>query len=185
MAIAGSSNATAFPPDYVGDGYTYSDKCRALAIFAETNSINVTSARTGIPPSTLYGWSQSEEGDAIIKDLRAAVRAKFGWEFVEVTGAALSLVRKNLEEGDEVVTRNGTIIYKRVSALDSMKIAAMAVEKHAMITGQLEGSRQVDKALGKLAETLLAKVQPTQPKPQPNTSAIPTPTTAEQQGWMG
>lgn len=156
--------ANGYRHDPVRGSYSYEQRCMALAVYADTGSPRTVELRTGVPASTVRVWIETEEGQALIDSLRTAVRAKCGFIYAEIAYKAAMRTMERLEEGDEHVTKDGTIIPVAVKARDCAMIAAIFTDKHALIVGMLEGTKHVDRALGTLAEKLLAKMAEAKPK---------------------
>lgn len=136
-----------------------SHRIRALAIYAETNNLREASRQTGIAHQTIWEWANSEEGMAVVGQIRTAVRAQAAWTLVENTITALNLVNQRLKAGtDPHVLKNGCIVMRPISLKDAVMAAAVSQDKLAMLTGMLEGSKQVDKRLESIASRLLAKL---------------------------
>ena len=140
--------------------YTDAQKHKALAIFAETLNADEASRQTNIPTSTIKDWSNSEEGQAQIDSIRAAVRTRFAWEFVELANKGIAVLHDRLEHGDYKLLNNGEQVRAPVSAKDAATIVSMTIDKHALVTGSVDQGKQIKagmlalaEALGKIGET--------------------------------
>lgn len=149
-----------------------------MAIYAETGSAVAASRITGIPDATIYHWcARTEEGEAVVTQLRQAIRANAAWAYVEIVGKAQQEVMNRLERGDPHVLKDGSIVYTPVKARDAMVIAAMAQDKLASLAGGLGGTKGAGAALERLASALIKRLEAPSPEardtppPIPNASA--------------
>lgn len=138
--------------------WSETDKAFALAVYAETNSSMEASRRSGIPQTTIHQWVQSEWGDALVVKLRIALRERVAWKYQEIIDKALNNIMVSLERGDPVIYNGHVMGYAPVKAADLIKIAAIAQDRHALVTGQLEGSKKVDSQLNSLADKLMQRI---------------------------
>lgn len=133
-------------------------KLHALAVFAETNNLREASRQSGVAHTTIFEWVHSDEGAAVVEQIRTAVRSQAAWTLVENTITALNLVNQRLKAGtDPHVLKNGCIVMRPISLKDAVMAAAVSQDKLAMLTGMLEGTKQVDKRLESIASRLISK----------------------------
>lgn len=149
--------------------YTETERTYAIAVYAETGSTRAASAKTGIPHSTIAHWVNSEEGEALIQQLRTAIRSNVAWKYVEGVTKAMDRVLERLDKGDPFhYGDEGDIGYMPIKAWDAMRIAATAQDKLASLMGQLGNAKASGSALERLAEALLTKMEAVAPKaPEP------------------
>ena len=134
--------------------YTEAQKNKALAIYAETLNADEASRQTNIPTSTIKDWSNSEEGQAQIDSIRAAVRTRFAWEFVELANKGIAVLHDRLEHGDYKLLNNGEQVRVPVSAKDAASIVSMTIDKHALVTGAVDQGKAIKGAMVALADAL-------------------------------
>lgn len=152
--------------------WSESDRAYTLAVYAESNSSRETERITGVPHNTIQEWARSEWGSGVIQQIRTAIRAKCAWTMIEAAERSANALLYRLKHGDEVVLANGMVVMRAVSARDCIMISSIAQDKVAMLTGMLEGSKQVDRALDALASRLMEQMG--KPKAnEPPTKAIP------------
>lgn len=154
--------------------HSESDRTRALAIYAETNSIAEAARQTGIAQTTIHYWLQDDEVQAVVVRLRSAIREQAAWNYVEIIGLAQREVLKRLKYGEEHVTKSGDIVLLPVKARDAILIASVAQDKLANLTAGLEGQSKANRHLNHLAKQLLETMQAAQavkpdPLPEPST----------------
>ena len=132
----------------------------ALAIYAETLNCEEAARQTGIPQSTIRTWTQTEEGDAKINELRAALRYQLAFKLTQVSQEAIRQIEDRLTNGDERLLPNGEIVRVKIPGKELASIASMAIDKHALLTGTIDAGKNIKagveslaQALGKLGQT--------------------------------
>lgn len=151
--------------------HDYRTKMLALAIYAETLSVSAASHRTGLPTSTIQSWLNEEGSDAVLTDLRQAIRREIAFKCAEVAVLAVDATKERLLNGDHKVLANGETVRVPVSAKDSTYIAGMMIDRHALLTGTNQGnaSAALDAIATKLMQALADKpvtVGPADDKPK-------------------
>lgn len=151
--------------------HDYRTKMLCLAIYAETLSRTAAAKRTGIPESTIQTWLDEDGSDAVLNDLRQAIRREIAFKCAEVAVLAVDATKERLLNGDHKVLANGETVRVPVSAKDSTYIAGMMIDRHALLTGTNQGnaSAALDAIATKLMQALADKpvtAGPTEDKPK-------------------
>lgn len=147
-----------FTKEYSGPGRNYSieERMLALSVYAETGNISEAAKTTGVPKTTIHGWlNRDDSGDALVEMLRTALRFKVAHRCAEACVLAITNTIDRLRDGDEVMGKDGQIRNIRVRARDSAAIASIMADKHALLTGGLQGKKAAA-GLPKLAQELEA-----------------------------
>ena len=159
------------PNSQTGAKHDYRTKMLCMAIYAETLSLAAASKRTAVPESTIQRWLNEEGSDAVLNDLRTAIRREIAFKCAEVAVLAVDATKERLLNGDHKVLANGETVRVPVSAKDSTYIAGMMIDRHALLTGTNQGnaSAALDAIATKLMQALADKpvtVGPADDKPK-------------------
>ena len=132
-------------------------KLIALAHFASSGSVTITSEATGLPKSTLQTWVTSEEGQEEVAQVRTALRHAIAADLVANARLAVAEVRDRLINGDEVIQSDGSVVRRKVSGKDAMYIAANSISQHSMLT--MDSKSVANANLRGLAADLIAALK--------------------------
>jgi hypothetical protein len=106
---------------------------RVATWYVLTGSYKRSASRAGIPLATVMDWSKTLEWEQILTDVRRRTTAKTDAQLQNIVTQALIGVKKRLVEGDAVVGKHGEVVYKPVSAKDQATIAAIMIDKRAVL----------------------------------------------------
>ena len=129
-------------------------KMLALSVYAETLNTAEAERIAGVPQSTVHSWVATEEGQAQVDSLRAAIRYQMAYKCVEVSQSALDVIKDRLADGDWKIGKDGELIRVPVTAKDAATIASMAIDKHALLTGTIDRGSNIQAGIRALAEGL-------------------------------
>jgi hypothetical protein len=129
-------------------------KMLALSVYAETLNTAESERVTGIPRNTVHTWVATEEGQAQIDSLRAAIRYQLAYKCVEVSRKAIEVIQDRLDHGDHKIGKDGELVRVPVTAKDAATIASMAIDKHALLTGTIDRGSNIQAGIRALAEGL-------------------------------
>ena len=143
--------------------YDDKDKLFALAVYAETGSLVTSSKRTGIPDTTIQSWVKNPENDAILEELRSALRHKIAFICAEGALLAAEQIVDRIKNGEDVIVNN-EIQRMPVKAKDLGYLLGVMSDRHTMYTATGNAKNSKD-ALTNLATELVKKMrQITEPK---------------------
>lgn len=133
------------------------DKQRGVAAYVATGSFTKAHAITGIPETTLRYWSKQ---DWFAEEARRVDRAdteELKSTFTRIAKRASSELEDRLERGDEVVTKEGEIVMKKIPGRELAIIAAVAADKRkqAMDTPATTNIQNTQEKLVSLMESFL------------------------------
>lgn len=158
------------------DDYTEQERTLALAIVAETGNRALAARRTGIPATTVWQWAEQAERDNTLEGLRTAIRFRLAHEYVSLAARALAVLGERLSEGDPYVDlKSGEVRFMPVRARDAAMIASICTDKHALITGALQGRKDVPGALQALAGELISAMKRAQAVADPAPAGLGPP----------
>jgi hypothetical protein len=138
------------------DTYTQEDKMLALAVYAETLSGTAAEAETGVPANTVWSWARSEEGNALIQDVRSAIRSHMGHQLAAMAIAAGKQLMDRIQNGDEIILSDGTPVRRK----DLSHAMSITIDKHALICGTQDTLTPVNKQLLGIIDKLTAMHAP-------------------------
>lgn len=156
-SLTSSLGITSLPQD--GRNWSESQRVKALAVFAETNNVSAAARISGVNRSTIWYWLQDDETLEVVQRIRDSLRAHTAWHHVEIAMAAAAVVKDRLENGEDVIAKNGTIRKKQVSLRDAVMAMAVSTDKSILLSGVMAEAKHTNGQLDALAEALMAKVQ--------------------------
>lgn len=124
-------------------GWTEKDKDRAVAVYKATGGPYKTAEITGIPYRTIYEWMKQEWWREKCISLKAEDSAVLEDASTNLAKKALTIVEERLENGDFVVTKDGTLIRKPVGARDAQVIAAINIDKRRQFQEEPQREQQL------------------------------------------
>lgn len=141
-------------------GHSEETKAYALAVYAESGSVETAAKTTGLPRSTIHSWvSRDTEIDSTLDALRRALRERMAWKYAEAAELALNELRDRLEHGDELIDKDGNSYRKKVPARELAFITSVCGDKHALLTGTMGKHRAEDQALSAMADRLVKAIE--------------------------
>lgn len=109
----------------------------------------------GLSEETVKGWKQKDWFSEVEAMARKVSQNKADRKLSSVFDQALNKLAIRLEKGDPHVMRDGTIVFKPVTANNCALIAAIAYDKRALIRGEpttIEAEGNVEDQLESLAQ---------------------------------
>lgn len=124
-----------------------------IAVYAETGSIVQAANAYNISYATAAKWVKSNEATNLISHLRSAIRLNHAHTINKIIGLSLANTLERLEEGDMVMTKQGTMRAVPVSAKESAVIGSIMIDKYQLLTGSISEDNAADR-LELIAERL-------------------------------
>lgn len=141
------------------DNYSDEEKALALAVYAETGSVQTAAEHSKIPRNTVRYWIDNEpEIDAKLDALRLAVRTRVAHTYAEIARRSAEELLDRVNHGDHHVDKEGKVTRKPIPGRELAFISSVAADKHALLTGLLVKVKGEDASLQKLADGLLAAI---------------------------
>jgi transposase-like protein len=109
--------------------WTNEDKSRSVAAYVATGSFSKSSAITGIPENTIRSWAKQDWFGEEARRVDQTDSDELKSTFTRIAKRAALEVEDRLEHGDEVVTKDGEIIKKKIAGKDLAIISAVAADK--------------------------------------------------------
>lgn len=114
--------------------YSYEQKISAVVAYFVTGSIEEASKYTGIKASTVRKWKQQDNWwNLAVREVKRAKQEQLDTKLTNLIEKTMSELRDRLMKGDEVVSKGGTVIRKKVSARDLATIANTLYDKRSAI----------------------------------------------------
>lgn len=152
--------------------YGPKDKLRAaLAYLISGNSLDA-SKNCGIPDKTIRDWTREVWWADYMAEARKEKNDELDAAFTDILHKAVGEVKDRITNGDEVIdTKTGNKNRKKVSARDATLVAAVLVDKRAILRGEptrISKSISEKDRLKELVNDLegIAGVQEKEEKPQ-------------------
>lgn len=112
------------------------DKGRAVAAYAALGSYLKAERVTGIPQNTIRFWAKQEWFAEELLRAKQADTDELGSTFTRIAKKAASELEDRLEQGDQVVTKEGRVILRKISAKEAAIVAGVAVDKRKVLMEQ-------------------------------------------------
>lgn len=126
-----------------------------IDVAAGRESYKSSAAKYGISYNTVNQWKKHGWIYEAVEIAKELVQEKIDRRLTGVIDKALTNLDKQLEKGEEIVTKTGTIMKKAVCAKDNALIAAIAFDKRQLLRGeatQIHEEKAGEDKLLKLAE---------------------------------
>lgn len=136
-------------------------KIEAATIYAATGSLQRAAELSGVPVTVVRGWRQTDEFQALLKEVWTENNEKIDAKFTAIIEKSLDAIVDRLDNGDFFVRRDGQLARKPISAKELSLVQAINVDKRQLLRGlptsRSESTGQVEdktvSRLEKLAET--------------------------------
>ena len=117
--------------------FTPEQKVQTAAVWLMTGSAKEASLVTGINPATIRDWTTRKAWWPIAVELaRKLLESKLDNQLDRLLRKDLAELEDRLENGDDVITKDGEVVKKRVGARDCAIIADILYNKRAALRGQ-------------------------------------------------
>lgn len=117
--------------------FTPEQKVQTAAVWLMTGSAKEASLVTGINHGTIRDWTTRKSWWPVAVELaRKLLESKLDGQLDRLLRKDLEELQDRLENGDEVVTKTGEVIKKKVGARDCAIIADILYNKRAALRGQ-------------------------------------------------
>lgn len=120
------------------------DKRRALAVYKSLGNLAKTAEVTGIPDRTLEFWTTQDWWKEGLKAIKAEDTAELEEAATTIAKMGGDIVKERLRNGDFVLTKDGELIRKPVSARDASVITAIAIDKRRVLQEEPIREQQLD-----------------------------------------
>lgn len=105
------------------------DKQRAVAAYASTTSFSKSSSITGIPENTIRYWATQDWFDEELRRADKTDSEELKGTFTRIAKRAASELEDRLDNGDDILTKDGDIVRKRIGGKDLAIIMGVATDK--------------------------------------------------------
>ncbi len=109
--------------------WTDKDKQRAVEVYKSTRNRRSTADITGIPYDTLCYWAEQEWWDEAIRAAKQLDADMLEEAATSIAQKGFEAVSDRLEHGDVVLTKDGQLVRKPVSARDAALVTGIALSK--------------------------------------------------------
>ena len=116
--------------------WSIEDKLRAAMAYLITGNSLEAAKVCGIPDKTIRDWTRETWWADFIGECRKEKNEELDAAFTDIIHKAVGEVRDRIQAGDPVVQKDGTISRKPVSARDATLVAAVLVDKRAILRGE-------------------------------------------------
>jgi hypothetical protein len=117
--------------------WSIEDKLRAAMAYLITGNSLEAAKVCGIPDKTIRDWTRETWWADFLGECRKEKNEELDAAFTDILHLAVGEVKDRITEGDEVIdTKTGTKHRKKVSARDATLVAAVLVDKRAILRGE-------------------------------------------------
>jgi hypothetical protein len=117
--------------------YTTEDKLQAAMAYLITGNAVDASKVCGIPRETIRDWTRETWWADFLGECRKEKNEELDAAFTDILHRAVGEVKDRITNGDEVIdTKTGTKNRRKVSARDATLVAAVLVDKRAILRGE-------------------------------------------------
>lgn len=130
---------------------------RTIAEYVVSGNVVRVSESVNIPRQTVQDWVKSEWGIDLIRTIRHEKQDELIAGYTNIIDGALQSVTERLTTGDYAgLDANGDMLYKPISARDSILIAAVSTDKMRLLSNQATSITVTDNALINISKQLAA-----------------------------
>lgn len=112
-----------------------SDRLQAALCWIITGSAKEAGELCGIPGRTILNWMEEPSWEILVAEARKIRQGELDAKFTRVIHKAMDELVDRLDRGDEVVTKNGDTVRRKVSAREAAWIAGVLSDKRAILRG--------------------------------------------------
>lgn len=143
-----------------GNSYTEEQKTLALAVYAESGSLQTAADQSSIPRNTIRYWIENDpEIDSTLDTIRRAIRERAAFLFAEISVRSAEELLDRVTNGDYHVDREGNITRRPIPGRELAFIMSMSTDKHALVTGTMTRVNAEDQALTRIADKLVKAIE--------------------------
>lgn len=107
----------------------------AMAYLITGNSLDASKV-CGIPDKTIRDWTRETWWSDFIAEARKEKNDELDAAFTSILAKTVGEIKDRVENGDEVIQKDGSKARRKVSARDATLVAAVLVDKRAILRGE-------------------------------------------------
>jgi hypothetical protein len=135
-----------------GEPHSVEAKLEAAVAYLITGNSEEAGEIVGIPGRTIRYWMKQSWWEDIIAEARTVKQKELDAIWTSLIHHSAKQLRERLQKGDEVVLKDGTIVSAAVKARDLALIMATAVDKRAVMRGEVTNRKETVSTEKKLQE---------------------------------
>lgn len=134
--------------------YSIEQRKQVAATYLSTGSLRKTAEVTGVPLSTVHGWSHSDWWQTTIDNLRTQYRAELEARVTAILFDSLEQAQDRLNYGDVTVLKDGCVVRHAMKARDLALMIGIMFDKRQLLRHAPMQITNGDQRLIGLAERL-------------------------------
>lgn len=138
------------------DAFAQIDAALGAKLFVEDGVTTTTAHQLGVSPGLFAAWANSPEGQGSIKALQRQLNSRLEARLSTILDEAAHRIVTALKEGNEVLTRDGSIVKVKPAAREAASVFAVAFDRRQLLRLQPTQISDVDQKINDLAEKLKA-----------------------------
>ena len=115
--------------------YSPEKKQEAVNYYFVYGKSSKVSKLTGIPARTIRSWVHQEWWQDMLSDLKVRLQDKLDGKMTSLIDDMMTELRKRVEQGDDVVGKDGVIMKKGMNGRDLAASIALIMDRRATIRG--------------------------------------------------
>lgn len=116
--------------------WTIEDKMRAAMAYLITGNALEAGKVCQIPDRTIRYWTTEAWWADFIGECRKAKNDELDAAFTSILDGVVGEIKDRVNNGDEVVQKDGSKVRRKISARDATLVAAVLVDKRAILRGE-------------------------------------------------
>lgn len=112
------------------------DKLNAALAYLITGETEGAAKLCGIPGRTIREWTEEPWWADVITEARKMKNDELDAAFTSILHKATGEVADRIEHGDEIIQKDGSKARRKVSARDATLVAAVLIDKRAVLRGE-------------------------------------------------
>jgi hypothetical protein len=117
----------------VGKHWKSTDKIKAVASYLVLGDASKVEEVTGIPAGTIRYWKTQPWWFDLVQKVAREQDEKIQSRFTNIINKTQEVILDRIENGETIITKDGKLVQKPISAKDAAIIAAISVEKRKIL----------------------------------------------------
>lgn len=121
---------------YKYDFWPTEKKVEAATVFAVVKNVKKTAEITGIPMSAIKKFQQDPFFDNVVQNVYQQKNEELDNYLTEIVHKAAEVIKDRLENGEAVVTKDGKVFERPISAREATHVLGTAFDKRQLLRGE-------------------------------------------------
>lgn len=113
-----------------------SDRLNAALAWLITGDTEKAELICGVPGRTIRDWMREDSWEHLVNEAKRLKQSELDAKFTKIIHRAVDEVADRLDNGDEVIAKDGTKVLRKLSGREAAWIAAILSDKRAILRGE-------------------------------------------------